>query len=66
MSKFKKLLDNRNINQSEFARKLNVSKQLVSCWVKGRALPKIPEVVKMANLLQVSIEEIVLCFTERM
>lgn len=65
MSKFEEYLKESNISQSEIAKLLGVSKQLVSCWVKGRSIPLLPAVVKLSEILNVSIEEVVLCFVER-
>lgn len=65
MSKFEKLLIQSNISQAETAIILGVSKQLVSCWVKGRSIPLLPAAVKLSEILNVSIEEVVLCFVKK-
>lgn len=64
MSKFSKLLESCNITQKEIVNELGVSKQLVSFWARGRAIPRLPEVVKLSEILNVSIEEVVMCFVE--
>lgn len=36
----------------------------VSRWVRGLSKPGLEEVVKLANILNVSIEDIVFCFVQ--
>ena len=50
--------------QLEFAKALGVSQTVVSKWEQGVARPKLDTIKKLAEILQVSVEEIVACFQE--
>lgn len=60
----KQILFQRNIKQSQLAKKLGVTQQLVSKWVTGGCQPQIDMLPKLAEALNCSVEEIVNCFKE--
>ena len=59
-SQLTKLRESNNLSQSQLAEQLNVSRQAVSKWENGTALPDIVRLVEIAQLLNVSLDELVL------
>lgn len=57
-------MKSKNIKQTDLAHVLGVTQQCVSRWVVGLSKPRLEEVVKLANILDVSIEDIVFCFVQ--
>ena len=56
-SQLTKLRESNNLSQSQLAEQLNVSRQAVSKWENGTALPDIVRLVEIAQLLNVSLDE---------
>lgn len=54
MDRVRAILDERNISQASFARKIDVSPQVLSGWMMGRRTPGIAELAAMAEELHVS------------
>ena len=54
MNRVRAILDERNISQASFARKIDVSPQVLSGWMMGRRTPGIAELAAMAEELHVS------------
>lgn len=54
MQRVRAILDERNISQASFARKINVSPQVLSGWMVGRRTPGIAELATMSQELHVS------------
>ena len=50
------------MSQTELARQMNLSKSAISMLEKGTRKPKLDTIKKLAEILQVSVEEIVECF----
>lgn len=50
----------RGMTQEELAEKLFVSRQAISKWEKGEANPDLDNVVKLARIFEVSLDELVL------
>ena len=46
-------------SQEEFAEKLNVSRQTVSKWEMGKAIPELEKLIKISELYQVTIDDLV-------
>lgn len=61
----KELLEKSQITQQILAKHLKVSQQTISKWNKRISTPNPNQIVKMAKVLNVSIEEVVACFTEK-
>ncbi|MBQ7912321.1 MAG: helix-turn-helix transcriptional regulator [Clostridia bacterium] len=57
--KLYELRKNANLSQEEFAEKLNVSRQAVSKWECGDALPDTENLIKISKLYGVSLDELV-------
>lgn len=45
-------LNDNSISQAEFARMLNVPKQTVNGWIKGRAMPKYERLERIMELME--------------
>ena len=50
---------NKGWSQEEFAEKLNVSRQTVSKWEIGKAVPELDKLIKISDIYQISIDELV-------
>lgn len=61
----KELLANANITQVELAKRLNVTQSLISQWVRGICQPKIEQLPLLAQILNVSIEHVIECFSNK-
>ncbi len=48
------------LSQLELAEKLDVSRQAISKWETGASVPELPKLVKMAEIFEVSLDELVL------
>lgn len=53
--KYRKL---RGFTQEEFAEKMEVSRQSISKWENGEAIPDLTKVMKMADVLDVGLDEL--------
>ncbi|EEW54344.1 helix-turn-helix domain-containing protein [Limosilactobacillus antri] len=64
MNKFQHQLANlrqaAGLSQEQLADQLHVSRQAVSKWENGSTLPDIDKIVQIADILQVSLDELVL------
>lgn len=45
-------LDSHSITQSELARMLNVPKQTVNGWIKGRTMPKYERLIQIMEMME--------------
>lgn len=54
MSRVRRLIDEQEITQASFARKIDVSPQTLSAWFVGRNKPGVEDVVRMCEVLRVS------------
>ncbi|MEX2785521.1 helix-turn-helix domain-containing protein [Streptococcus sp. H49] len=56
----KKYRTERSLSQEELAHKLFISRQAVSKWEKGEAKPDLDNVIKLAEIFDVSLDELIL------
>ncbi|AND80242.1 helix-turn-helix domain-containing protein [Streptococcus pantholopis] len=56
----KKYRTERSLSQEELAHKLFISRQAVSKWEKGEARPDLDNVIKLAEIFDVSLDELIL------
>jgi len=54
-----KLRRQQNLSQEQLAHELFVSRQSISKWEQGETSPDLDTVVKLANLLQVDLNELI-------
>lgn len=47
-----------NIPQEEIARRIGVSRQVVSYWENGHAKPGADKILKLSELLQIPVEQV--------
>lgn len=45
-------LDSHSISQTEFARMLDVPKQTINSWIKGRTMPKYERLVRIMEMME--------------
>ncbi|MDE7330283.1 MAG: helix-turn-helix domain-containing protein [Clostridia bacterium] len=60
--KFKKLLNSKGTTCYALAKKLYVSVQTVYSWAWGRSTPNPETILKIKEILNVTAEEVLLCF----
>ena len=61
----KELMTNAGFNQTDVALKLNIKQQTVSKWCNRKSTPTVLMMKKLAELLNVSTQNIVDCFIEK-
>ncbi|MBL3531010.1 helix-turn-helix transcriptional regulator [Companilactobacillus zhachilii] len=49
----------RNMSQEDLARKLNISRQSISKWESGAALPSFANVIAISELFDISLDELI-------
>ena len=54
----KKLRKKQNVSQEELALKMHVVRQTVSKWEKGLSVPDAEEVIRLAEIFQISVSEL--------
>lgn len=59
---FKNLLYEKDIRGAQLARRIKVSRSLISLWVLGKVIPKDKYIPKIAEVLSVSEDEVRKCF----
>ena len=64
--KFKELLKEVDLNGSQLARRLGLSTEAVSQWIRGVAYPPLSRIPTIAKVLGVSVERVLACFVEGM
>ena len=45
-------LDSKSISQAELARILNVPKQTINNWIKGRAMPSYDRAIRLMEMME--------------
>ena len=55
--KLKELLKKKDMHGAQLARRLGVSRSLVSYWIKGNARPSLDMIPKIAKALDLTTEE---------
>lgn len=53
-----KKLHDKDISQRELSNRMGIHESLVSKWMKGERIPTLPNIIKLAKILEVEIEEI--------
>ena len=53
----------KNLSQDELAKRMYVSRQLVSKWENGTGIPKIDHIIDLCEILDVNFEEL-LCLND--
>lgn len=53
------LLAGKNLKQIELAEKMNVTKSVISDWVNGRSQPNAEKLLKLSEILEISIDMLV-------
>lgn len=63
-TKFKQLVKEADLNMSQVARRIGVTREAVNLWAKGKNYPSVDKVWAIAKALNVSVERVVNCFGE--
>lgn len=58
----RELLKSKGITQMQFAEKIGVSQRLVSYWCNKERKPDIFTVLQIAEILGVTVDEVISCF----
>ncbi len=61
----KELRKESGLTQMELARKLNVKQNTISNWENGKSKPDIIMTTKLAEVLGVTTDEVIACFTDK-
>ena len=61
----KELRNESGLTQMELARKLNVKQNTISNWENGKSKPDIIMTTKLAEVLGVTTDEVIACFTDK-
>lgn len=59
-TQLKKLRQERHLSQDELAKDLFISRQAISKWENAEATPDLEHTIKLAEVLQVSLDELIL------
>ncbi|MCH5165622.1 MAG: helix-turn-helix transcriptional regulator [Clostridiales bacterium] len=59
---FKAMRIRKGLTQIELSRRMNMSQQAVSQWESGRSKPPVNILRRLANTLEVDVEELIQCF----
>ena len=62
---FNQLRKSLNLTQVEVAEKMNINQTTISKWEKNKAIPSLETMKKLAETLQVDVNEILNCFIEK-
>ena len=57
-SKLQAALNSVDMSQAELARRIGVTRAAVSNWIRGHAVPQLGHVLKIAEILDMSVSEI--------
>jgi len=55
---FRRLIENRNITPYRLAKDTGIAQSTLSDWKKGKSVPKLDKLIKIANYLNVPLEEL--------
>ena len=61
--KFRDIRKTEGITQTALAERLGVRQSTVAMWETGRSTPKTADLPKSAKALNVSVEQVIACFT---
>lgn len=61
----KELLNRVHFTQTALAKRLGVSVSLVNQWVRGICEPRIEQLPQIAEILGVTVDEVIACFKKQ-
>ena len=62
MTKFKQLLRDKDLHCAQLGRRIGVSPAVVWKWANGKSAPHLTVVKKIAEVLNISTDEVIACF----
>mgnify|MGYP001015485628 CR=1 FL=1 len=62
---FKQILEESKMTQAQLSKEINVHQTLVSLWVRGKCVPRLPMIPLLAQKLNRTETEIIRCFTQK-
>ncbi len=60
MLRLKEILKEKGITQVFLAREMDLSTVTINHWVSGKAIPSVESLIRLAEILEVSLDELVL------
>ena len=60
MLRLKEILVKKQISQVQLSRAMNTSKVSISCWATGKAMPSVETLIRLCEILEVSLDELVI------
>ncbi|MFM1755916.1 MAG: hypothetical protein RL621_840 [Bacteroidota bacterium] len=60
MLRLKEILKQKGITQVFLAREMDLSTVTINHWVSGKAIPSVESLIRLAEILEVSLDELVL------
>lgn len=61
---FAELLKEKDLHRAQVARRVGVNRSAVARWARGDVKPKIEQLPKIAEALNVTTDEVIACFTK--
>ena len=59
MLRLKEILEKKQISQVQLSRAMNTSKVSISCWATGKAMPSVETLIRLCEILEVGLEDLV-------
>ena len=59
MLRLKEILEKKQISQVQLSRAMNTSTVSISSWATGKAMPSVETLIRMCEILDVSLEDLV-------
>lgn len=59
MLRLKEILEKKQISQDQLSRAMNTSTVSISSWATGKAMPSVETLIRMCEILDVSLEDLV-------
>lgn len=59
MLKLKEILDKKQISQVQLSRAMHTSTVSISAWATGKAMPSVESLIRLCEILEVGLEDLV-------
>lgn len=58
-ARYSKLRNDKGMKDSDVAKALNIPQSTFSEWKRGKAIPKVPKLIKIADFFGITLDELV-------